>query len=174
LDWLSDFLFFSKVSLTRMLLRLGDFLPEYRDPQAGTIADGQPWLEVKPSLIKDAGEGLFAKADVAEGTTICHYLGTRKGLLDVLRTRDLSYVYKFSLFSFIDAQEQPDVLARYVNHHFDPKARNSEFFNDGNKAWLVASRDIRAGEELYTDYGYFYWYVLGDSSVMFMEENDEE
>ena len=35
------------------------------------------FVEVKPSLIKDAGEGLFAKTDIDVGTIISFYNGVR-------------------------------------------------------------------------------------------------
>jgi SET domain-containing protein len=46
------------------------------------------------------------------------------------------------------------VLARYINDHRTPLGYNCEFQWLGDRAFVVALRDVVAGEELFVDYGF--------------------
>ena len=63
----------------------------------------------------------------------------------------------------VDARFALTSPGRYVNDNFDPRALNARF--DKNKverrARLVATREIRAGEEIYAPYGAAYWRARG-------------
>ena len=52
---------------------------------------------------------------------------------------------------------------RYVNDNFDTAALNAEFHKgrETRTATLVATRDIRRGEEIYASYGESYWRSRG-------------
>jgi hypothetical protein len=150
----------AKVWFARLGMAIGDRLPEFNDASSVRLVDGSPWLEVRPSLISGAGDGLFVTRDIACGEFLCRYIGTRKNLLDVLRTRDRTYLLMRHLNCFLDCKPHPEVVGRYVNHHFDPHCRNVEFDELDGEIWYVATCDIRAGEELFVDYGSFYWQVL--------------
>ncbi len=119
--------------------------------------DGPEWLEVRPSLIPGAGNGLFTTRFCAAGTMLCEYKGTRLTGAQLLRTRDWSYIDTYGRQFFIDARQHPGVKARYVNHHFDPSMRNVRFDYHDGRIFQVATRDIEPEEELYADYGDEYW-----------------
>ncbi|MCC6221344.1 MAG: SET domain-containing protein [Deltaproteobacteria bacterium] len=156
----ADIAYRCKVIAARCLLAAGQILPPFKDNLLEEIVDAPNWLEVKPSTLANAGNGLFTTKGVAAGERICRYIGTRKSLLDVLRTRDRRFVYMVNLNSFIDPGPHPKVLGRYVNHHFDAAHQNTGYLWHNGEVWYVASRDIAAGEELFTDYELFYWQTI--------------
>lgn len=49
-------------------------------------------VEVRPSLILNAGDGLFAVRDFMEGEVVCEYYGKVLTLLQALRTTDKTYL----------------------------------------------------------------------------------
>ena len=53
--------------------------------------------------------------------------------------------------------------AGYVNDHFDTSKLNARFEKDRQRrvATLIATRDIRCGEEIYASYGESYWRARG-------------
>lgn len=57
-------------------------------------ADPEEWrkLEVKPSLVPEAGLGLFAREPLAAGEIACDYRGTVLTLMQCIKTADRSYV----------------------------------------------------------------------------------
>lgn len=80
--------YLSRVVVARLLFAVGDHLPELKENAIDSLADGEPWLELRPSLIRGAGNGLFIAKALDAGTRIGVYTGTRKTLLELLRTRD--------------------------------------------------------------------------------------
>jgi hypothetical protein len=149
-----------QVVIAKALLRAGGFLPRLKMDNTTDLVDGRSWLTVRPSLIEDAGNGLFTTRAITKGDGICRYIGTHKNLFEVLRTTNKHYLFMLGYNSYIDAHPHEKVLGRFVNHHFDHGCRNVDFEERDNEIWYVATRDIQAGEELYTDYEPFYWDVL--------------
>ncbi|HZP38961.1 MAG TPA: SET domain-containing protein-lysine N-methyltransferase [Methylomirabilota bacterium] len=113
-------------------------------------------FEVRPSCIPDAGCGLFARRPFARGETLCEYTGDRLTTWEHFRRRDWSYLARCNGFH-LDARPYPEVLAARANHHFDPSRRNATFTERDGRLYVVATRDIAAGEEIYVDYGLTYW-----------------
>jgi GH25 family lysozyme M1 (1,4-beta-N-acetylmuramidase) len=68
-----------------------------------------------------------------------------------------------SFNAHVDAKFALNAPARYVNDNFDASKINARF--DKNKqrrrATLVATRLIKAGEEVYASYGESYWEARG-------------
>jgi hypothetical protein len=61
-------------------------------------------------------------------------------------------VYIFSLAErFAIDGSTPKNTARPINHSCDPNCQTEQF---GNTIWIIAIRDIQAGEELTYNYGY--------------------
>ena len=149
-----------QVVIAKALLRVGGFLPGLKMDYTTDLADGRSWLTVRPSLIEGAGNGLFTTREITRGEGICRYIGTHKSLFQVLRTTNKHYLFMLDYNSYIDAHPHEKVLGRFVNHHFDHCYRNVDFEERHNEIWFVATRNIQAGEELYTDYEPFYWDVL--------------
>ncbi|CBJ33015.1 conserved unknown protein [Ectocarpus siliculosus] len=63
---------------------------------------------------------------------------------------------------YVDALDHPEVMARYIND-----CRNSWLYNvafrklpQESKALVVALKDIQPGQEIFVDYGRWYWLSL--------------
>jgi SET domain-containing protein len=120
----------------------------------------QSLCKVKTSTIH--GRGLYATADIDEGTDIIQYGGekitkkesTKRALKweeEARETGDgLVYIFELDDKYDIDGRlgENP---ARYMNHSCDG---NCEAINGDGEIWIVAQKDIKKGAELVYDYGY--------------------
>jgi SET domain-containing protein len=107
-------------------------------------------VEFKGSRIH--GLGGFAKAGIGKGTRIIEYVGERISKSESLSRCEKNNEYIFSL------SEEEDLdgnvawnPARFFNHSCEP---NCEAELEDGRIWIVATRDIRAGEEITFNYGY--------------------
>jgi SET domain-containing protein len=108
------------------------------------------WLDVRPSPI--AGRGLFARTDLAAGQRIIEYVGERITKDESLRRCEAGNPYIFALDDEHDLDGSVEWnLARFINHSCAP---NCETEDDEGRIWVVALRDIRAGEELTYNYNF--------------------
>lgn len=124
----------------------------------------QQGVEVRPSLIPNSGNGLFAARDFEAGEPLGEYRGRVLSLLQAHRLEDRDYLMGgFGLNSHVDARFALDAPARYVNDNFDKSQLNAEFHKDKarKRAILVATRFIKRGEEIYASYGESYWTSRG-------------
>ncbi len=107
-------------------------------------------VRVGPSRI--AGQGLFAAQDIPKGTRIMQYIGEKISSRE--RARRLAagnaYIFHLTYRYAIDGQTL-DNTARYINHSCDP---NCEAEKTSDTVWIIALREITAGEELSYNYGY--------------------
>jgi len=98
------------------------------------------------------GTGGFAKTAIREGTPIVEYLGEKINKAESLRRCEANNAY---IFTLNDEQDlDGDVAwnpARFINHSCAP---NCEAEKDENRIWIIATRDIQAGEEITFNYGY--------------------
>ena len=109
-------------------------------------------VRVGPSRI--AGQGLFAAQDIHKGTRIIQYIGAKipKAESAERLARGNTYIFAFNERYDIDGKTLKN-KARYINHSCDP---NCEIQTTSRAIWIVASRDITAGEELTYRYDYEY------------------
>ena len=93
-------------------------------------------------------------------------------LLFVHRLKDKSYLMRLGSQVYIDAKDHENVLARYINDCKNQFGYNVHLkkLPDEAKALVIASRDIAPGEELYLNYGRWYWLSHACSS----SSKDEE
>jgi len=123
-------------------------------------------LEVKQSFIPNSGLGLFASKDFSKGETICTYGGKRVTNLDNIPASD--YLLDNSATKsnpiLLNADTSTASLARYANDlNSTFKAVDSSKYNTAfrrhtrYKGKIVAKKNIKAGEEIYVDYGRRYW-----------------
>eukprot|EP00092_Neocalanus_flemingeri_P101392 GFUD01129637.1.p1 GENE.GFUD01129637.1~~GFUD01129637.1.p1 ORF type:complete len:350 (-),score=82.60 GFUD01129637.1:81-1130(-) len=120
------------------------------------------FVEVKPSQIKDAGEGLFAKINIDVGTVISFYNGVR------VRSghdweKPTPYKMVLDETSDIDLPENMTSLENYratlghkVCHCFEPNCETDVFFHPrfGLIRCIATIDNIKAGEEILINYGY--------------------
>ena len=140
----------------------GALLPPQELPsgECSNFDAGEFDLRVGPSQIGPvAGSGLFVGKNVPAGAVICEYQGVPYATRDAMRLSDHSYLMRLGPQKYIDALTRLDVAARYINDCRHPLLYNVSFDKRpaDDKALVVASRNIRAGEELFVDYGWKYW-----------------
>ena len=120
-----------------------------------------PGLEVRASRIPNAGDGLFTTREFAAGEVLGEYYGRVLSLLQVMKLQNRDYVMGGfgSINVHVDARFALNSPARYVNDNFDTSALNARFdkLKAQRRARLVATRPIKAGEEVYASYGEAYW-----------------
>lgn len=105
-------------------------------------------LIVRSSPIHAAG--VFTLSSIPKGTRVLEYTGERLKHDDADELyKDRPYTY---LFGFGDGTYVIDGygMAMYVNHSCDPNCETEE--DEDGHVWIIAIRDIAAGEELAYDY----------------------
>ena len=97
------------------------------------------------------GQGLFAAQDITKGTKIIAYVGEKITRRESARRLAAGNAYIFHLnYRYALDGETLANTARYINHSCDP---NCEAVVTMRTIWIVALRDIQAGEELSYNYG---------------------
>lgn len=117
-------------------------------------------LDIKPSNIKNGGNGLFSLQNIPNETMIGYYAG------DILsgNNKVTDYSFQISKKYFIDAKEFPRCFIAMIND-----AKNSQFVNNcefriienkikkKNKICLYSIKNIKRCDELFASYGDEYW-----------------
>lgn len=106
-------------------------------------------LLVKRSI---AGLGLFAGEDIPKGSCIIEYFG-RTISKEEEYTINSKYLFEINSKKTIDGSTREN-KARYVNHSCRP---NAEADIIKGQVFIMALRKIKAGEEIFYDYGKEYW-----------------
>ncbi len=108
------------------------------------------WLLFRRSTIH--GLGGFAGKDIPKGTRVIEYVGERISKQESLRRCEANNEYIFTLTDDEDIDGNVEWNpARFINHCCTP---NCDAENEGEHIWIVANRDIRAGEEVTFNYGF--------------------
>jgi uncharacterized protein len=134
--------------------------------QACTVGNG---LFIAPSNIPDAGRGVFAARDFHRGDCITEYGGRLINRVQMLEmVAEKKNMWKLIVLVpedklFIDGEmEIKDGLpaGAFLNDARNSRVENVEFARDPEdfRLWVVAKRFIKAGEELFVEYGRNYWF----------------
>ena len=119
-----------------------------------------PWARVRRSKIH--GRGVVATKDIPSGTRIIEYAGERITKAESDRRDEARaarraaggdgcvYIFEINKRHDLDGHMSWNT-ARLINHSCEP---NCESTNVRGHIWIVARRDIAAGEELSFDYGF--------------------
>ncbi len=102
-------------------------------------------LRVKRSK---TGRGLFATEPIPKGACIIEYIGRPLDIEEMAKD-DGKYYFWVSDFAMIDGNVKENT-ARYINHSCAP---NCEVDGPDGHIFVMAKRNIKAGEELTYDYG---------------------
>lgn len=119
-------------------------------------------LEPRKSTIPKAGRGVFVKSGhIAAGTRVMQYVGK---LVPEDHIGNHDYCFAITDAHCIKAwsgkvdETDPNKLSGIVNDSYGTKNKpNLDWVVTGKKVWMVAIRDITAGEELFISYGDKYW-----------------
>lgn len=122
-------------------------------------------LIIKKSQIPNAGKGLFTTRKIKKDSRVIEYRGE---IIDwkeyenrVKEDKD-GYLFYISKKRCIDAYPTPQYKARYANDaegisRVKGLRNNCTYQIFGDKCFIVAERDIKAGEEILVDYTKEYW-----------------
>lgn len=123
-------------------------------------ARGAKWTTHGQSAIH--GRGVYARATIPDGTRVIEYTGERitkpeagrreaQRLIRQQNGGDASvYVFNLNRRHDLDGRSRRNV-ARLINHSCAPNCRTETI---RGRVWIIARREIPAGEELTFDYGF--------------------
>lgn len=136
-------------------------------------------LVVKPSQLPGAGNGLFTKELIPQGTRIVEYKGRITTWDDVKHDSDNGYIYTVNDHHVIDALPHTKALARYANDarglvRVKGITNNCVYVNDGLKVYIESIKDIPAGSEILVGYGKEYWDVVRENIRVEKQEKKEK
>lgn len=127
---------------------------------AAAVAPSTSWVIHRRSSIH--GRGVFARRVIPDGTRVLEYTGERITKPEAVRREaqrlerqrrghDASvYVFVLNRRHDLDGRGGRSV-ARFINHSCVPNCRTEVI---RGRIWIVARRDIAAGDELTYDYGF--------------------
>ncbi len=125
-------------------------------------------LQVKKSTLPGAGKGLYALENIAKGEIVVEYTGEEIDWQEykarVEKNQD-GYLFFINWKKCIDAFHTPDALARYANdaNGFSKVkgCRNNAVYKVmKGRAYIVATRKVMAGAEIFVDYSRDYWKAM--------------
>lgn len=122
-------------------------------------------LLVKKSRLPGAGKGLFTTKAILKDAKIIEYRGEIIGYNEYrkrARKEQDQYLFFLRQNLCIDAMHTPQYKARYANDaagiiKVKGLRNNSDYIIFGDKCFIVASRNIKAGEEIFVNYTKSYW-----------------
>jgi len=130
-------------------------------------------LYIKKSQIPGAGKGLFTHVAIKRGDIVVEYTGEKITWAECLkRNNNMEGVGAYYFFinnkNCIDAQHTPDSLARYANDaagfvRLDGVRNNCRYQIIKGKPYIVASKSIKPGDEIFVAYGKEYWDALREN-----------
>ena len=117
----------------------------------------------RPSSEPGAGMGLFVSETegFAKGSRIIEYTGRVLTFKEARVLRDRTYLKAVSLDRHIDGSSAEASVAKFINDSLDKGKINCAFKKDGGRVFVVATRDLAPGEELFVSYGRAHWIFGG-------------
>lgn len=117
-------------------------------------------IQVKRSIIKDAGKGVFATRNINKHECLGEYKGVLMSADQYNKCQpDHTYIWqlvtdKDEIVAYIDAKDiKKSNWTRYVNCPFKKSQDNVEPIQKYFKMYYYAKRNIKKGEELFVWYG---------------------
>ncbi len=121
----------------------------------------EDYLYFQPSQIKNAGNGLFTAIDIFKGEQISIFTGKKLNQkeADALAAKGLNGYFINTLDGGILDSANTICFAKYANDAYGSSLKNNAEIqlNDVEQICLVAIKKIKAGEEIFCNYGKKYW-----------------
>lgn len=122
-------------------------------------------LVIKKSKLPGAGKGLFTTKAIRKDSKVIEYRGEIIGYKEYrrrARKEQDHYLFYLRRELCIDSLYTPQYKARYANDaagitRLKGIRNNSDFIIYDDKCFIVSSRDIKAGEEIFVNYTKPYW-----------------
>jgi uncharacterized protein len=122
-------------------------------------------LIVKKSQLPGAGKGLYTTSPIRKGARIIEYKGeiiAWKEYEQRVKDNKDGYLFYINRNKCIDAYSTPQHKARYANDasglsRVEGLKNNSNYQIFDDRCYIVAKRDIAAGEEIFVNYTKEYW-----------------
>lgn len=129
----------------------------WRGPKTQFLEKVKASLEVKPSSIKVAGSGLFTNMDLPANTIVMYYEGEVCSEAEYERRAaadECTYMkYVVNRDMYVDGAKAGSSKARFINH----KSKDECQLDWGDDGAIFTLRAVKAGEELFINYGENYW-----------------
>ena len=124
------------------------------------------------------GAGLFATHDIPIDRPFAIYLGDIITVEESENT-DSDYMVSRGNGLVIDSNNQTSCFGRYANDIIVDERTNAHLHMHDNEMYLIAQRDIEAGEEIFVDYGNYWneherFLMLSDESKLSYRESGRE
>jgi SET domain-containing protein len=130
-------------------------------------------LYIKESILPNAGKGLFTDTLIKRGEKVVEYTGDIITWKECERRNNLikngvgAYYFYINSRKCIDAQYHLDSLARYANDANGfakiPKLKNNARFEIiKGRVYIIASCNLKPGDEIFVAYGREYWEALAE------------
>ena len=124
-------------------------------------AMGYQKVTIGEGTIPGAWRGLFGVWRLGVGATICEYRGIRVDPEVVQKEGyEGKYVFEVRMKGVrvcIDAKEELSCYGRYINDPLDESLLNAKAVVRGGRLMIVATEEIRPGDEIFLSYGSEYW-----------------
>lgn len=122
-------------------------------------------LIVKTSQLPNSGKGLFTTTAIKKGSKIIEYKGEIIDWKEYERRVEKDedgYLFFINKKNCIDAYPTPQHKARYANDaaglsRVKGLTNNSVYEIEDNKCFIVSTKDIPAGSEIFVSYSKEYW-----------------
>ncbi|MES2566301.1 MAG: SET domain-containing protein-lysine N-methyltransferase [Bacteroidota bacterium] len=131
-------------------------------------------LFIKPSLILGAGKGLFTKVYIEKEDIVTEFTGEKishtVSLARFLMRQSHSLVHLNATYC-IDSCVDKKCLATFINDAKGilrvPYLRNNvKLVSTNGRLFVIAIKNIKAGDELYLGYGKEYWQAMKNYKIL--------
>jgi hypothetical protein len=123
-------------------------------------------LIIKRSGLPNAGKGLFTSKMIPRGTRIVEYKGVIKTWKEITENPKFNgYVFYVNRNHVIDAKNYKKGMAQLANDakglsRAEGVLNNCKYEEDNDRVYIVSTKNIPAGAELFVGYGKEYWDVV--------------
>lgn len=126
------------------------------------------YLKIKTSSLPGCGKGLFTKIFIPKGIIITEHTGVVTSFKEADFSDNNPYLFYVTSRHVIDGRKDTSAPARYINDAAGPKKitgfnNNAQYVIIDKRVFIIANRDILAGEEIFASYGKEYWQVMKEN-----------